>query len=392
VTDKLDNRTDNEEGNGVLGAIGLKKLRVAIGRDDSGWHERFAAELEKIHIEGNQLEFDILNLEADNWLTIVTPFPVVVWKPSYMGPNIAAQFFAKVYILQNLYGKIVLPNVSTVLHFENKNAQKYIFEALAVPTPKTSVSFDYRDAVDLLEQQEFPLVFKQSHGAGSQNVELVTHRKAGKARLSRILCHQRWSDGIKRAGAMWKAILWNFTEKWLWWKIWSVLTGKERFASVYWQRFVPGNSADLRVTVIGDTYAVGFWRKNRINDFRASGSGHIDYETPIPMDVVRYCVHLNKILDFDSMAYDVLFEDGHPLITEMSYGYLDKAVWSAPGYYEFDEHGENRFVSGHYWPQELWIRWMIKRVRRKYSVERNAICATNPAQILGDLEITGEAE
>jgi hypothetical protein len=339
------------------------RIKVAVGKDDNGWHERFADALESLRQEGYCIDFDVLNLEANNWFKIVAPYPVVVWKTSYMGPQAAAQFAAKIYTLQNLYGKIVLPNFNSIWHFENKNAQKYIFEALAVPTPPTVVSFDYQDAIAILEQEEFPLVFKKAYGAASQNVELIRSMKQALSRVTRVFSHQLWRDSLEHTQDKKKSFLLNLTQRWLWWKVLDYIMGREcGAASVYWQRFIPGNAADLRITVIGDMYAVGFWRKNRINDFRASGSGMIDYKTPVPLEVVRYCRFLNKTLDFDSMAYDILFRDGQFLIVEMSYGYVDKAVWNAPGHYRFDGTDSCNFIEGHHWPQEFWIRWMSKRL------------------------------
>lgn len=340
-------------------------INVAVGNDGAGWHERFAEALETLRQEGLPIDYDILNLEGNNWGRLVQSYPVVVWKPSYMGPQAAAQFAAKIYALQNLYGKMVLPNFNTIWHFENKNAQKYIFESLSLPTPSTVASFDYQDAVKLLKREEFPLVFKKAYGAGSQNVELIKSIKQALSRVTRVFSQQLWRDSVEHTLDTKKSFFLNLNKRWLWWKVLDVIMEREHFgASVYWQRFIPGNAADLRITVIGDTYAVGFWRKNRANDFRASGSGNLDYDSPVPFDVVRYCRDINKALDFDSMAYDILFKNGQFLIVEMSYGYVDEAVRNAPGHYYFDQSGTAGFVEGHHWPQEFWIRWMVRRLER----------------------------
>jgi hypothetical protein len=88
----------------------------------------------------------------------------------------------------------------------------------------------------------------------------------------------------------------------------------------------------LRIAVIGDRYAMGFWRNNRPNDFRASGSGRIDYDRTVPEELVRYCLSLNKRFDFDSMAYDIIFRGNQFVITEMSYTYVDSLLYKAAGH------------------------------------------------------------
>ena len=54
----------------------------------------------------------------------------------------------------------------------------------------------------------------------------------------------------------------------------------------YFQKYIPAQH-DIRITVIGNR-AFGFLRKNRKNDFRASGSGLIDYDyKKIPIEAVK---------------------------------------------------------------------------------------------------------
>src|SRR5699024_1525118 len=96
---------------------------------------------------------------------------------------------------------------------------------------------------------------------------------------------------------------------------------RENFGSSYIQKFIEGNSADLRINIIGDKYGVGYWRKNRKNDFRASGSGNIDYVRSIPTEILEYCLNISKTNKFDSMAYDILFTNNNFVVVEMSYGF-----------------------------------------------------------------------
>jgi hypothetical protein len=71
-------------------------------------------------------------------------------------------------------------------------------------------------------------------------------------------------------------------------------------------------------------------------------------------------------MNFDSMAYDILFMGDEFYVTEVSYGYLDSAIYKAPGYYEMKENGEMEFVSGHFWPQQLWAAWALHRAEEAH--------------------------
>jgi hypothetical protein len=167
-----------------------------------------------------------------------------------------------------------------------------------------------------------------------------------------------WDEGKRRYPSFWRHIATQITKPWLWKKIVQRLRGyesqAERHGIIYWQKFIPGNSADLRITVIGDCYAYGAWRNNRPNDFRASGSGRGDFVKDVPQEI-------NRRLNFDSMAYDILFDQDRFYITEMSYAYVDSFLYNCRGYYKVNDDGSLRFVEGHVWPQDLWIEWALNR-------------------------------
>jgi glutathione synthase/RimK-type ligase-like ATP-grasp enzyme len=240
-------------------------------------------------------------------------------------------------VLEHLLGKLVVPNYRTIWHFESKVAQSYVFATQGIPTPRTFVSFDYADCAEALSQAKMPLVFKKSHGSQSRNVRLVKDCREADALASQALFQQRWDMTNAPSSSRPLRALANVFNRWFWAKVAQVATQDERHGVVYWQEFVRGNSADLRITAIGDRYAFGFWRNNRPGDFRASGSGRIDYDRAIPESLVRYCMGMNKRFEFDSMAYDILFDHDRFLLTEMSYATVDYAIHEARGSYRLDD-------------------------------------------------------
>ena len=127
---------------------------------------------------------------------------------------------------------------------------------------------------------------------------------------------------------------------------------------------MPNNEADLRITAIGDRYGYGFWCRTARTISARSGSGRLDFQRPVPEEPLRYCLRLNRELGFDSMAYDILFRDGQFVISEMSYAYLDSAIYRAGGYYDLHADGQLEFVPGHVWPQTLWVAWALDKADR----------------------------
>jgi len=340
-------------------------VKVAIGKTLSDWDQRFAEALEARKKNGYPLDYRIMDLDQSDWREALEPYDLVVWKADAMGPRAAAQFAAKIHFLETYARKIVAPSFKTIWHFENKIAQSYLLKHCRVPVPSTFVSFDYHDAKARLENQKFPIVLKAAHGAASQKVRLVKTRGEMARVLENVFCQQLYREAKTRCGSPFMTALRSLGKYWLWRKAWRTLVDEEIFDSIYWQDFVPQNPADLRITVIGDRHAFGFWRKNRPNDFRASGSGRLDYETPIPENPLRFCLSLNQRLGFDSMAYDIIFDEGRFLVTEISYGYLDTAIHNAKGHWELGDGGEIRFLEGHCWPEALWVDWALRRAERE---------------------------
>jgi glutathione synthase/RimK-type ligase-like ATP-grasp enzyme len=317
------------------------------------WDERFAEALQTHVLQGSQLQYAVVDLRAHDWIERVAPYDVVLWNPQNMGPISALQFKEKVYFLEQFLGKRVCPNYRSVWHYESKIAQSYVFAVEGVPTPATIVSFDFEDARALLEQTTYPVVAKKSFGAGSENVRLLRSASDATRFLDEEFFQERWDAAKAGRGAL-RAALSNLTKRWFWIKLTRSVLVRESFGSAYWQEFITGNDADLRVTVVGKR-AVCFWRKNRAGDFRASGSGLLDYEKPAPLEVVSYLIALSERLGFDSMAYDVVFRDEGFTVLEMSYDYVDSAVEAAPGHYEQTEDGTVVFREGRMWPQRLWV-------------------------------------
>jgi glutathione synthase/RimK-type ligase-like ATP-grasp enzyme len=339
-----------------------KNHHIAIGTDHNGWYEKFGKALNNKIAQGFAVDFKIINIEAHDWQTQIEPFDVIIWNPSYMGPKSAKFLREKITIIEKFMGKLVLPNWATVWHFESKIAQSYLFAHSHIKVPTTIVSFDRYDAMDQLQQSSMPIVWKLSHGASSKYVRLIRDRQKAKQQISKAFCEQLWNESKQHYDSRMSLIFHSILQSWFWEKVRRKIISSEKYNYVYWQEFIPNNPRDLRITVIGDRFAFGFWRNNRPNDFRASGSGLIDYQSNIPELVIRYCVNINRKHNFDSMCYDILFTPDNFVITEMSYTYVDSAIHNANGYYELNTDDTLFFRVGHTWPQTLWVEWALCRL------------------------------
>lgn len=241
-------------------------------------------------------------------------------------------------------GLNVFPDGNTGWHFDDKLGQKYLLEAIGAPLVPTHVFYSYEAAIRFLEKAKFPLVFKLRGGAGSNNVCLLhtlqeAKKTASQAFGSGFSNYNRWGDlrenlrrflsGTSSFKDMAKSIRRVFTGT-----AFSRIAGKEAGYFLV-QDFMPGNTFDIRIITIGRR-AFGIKRLVRKDDFRASGSGFIEYD---PQQIDIRCVDIafetTRKLKAQCVAYDFVFDTRNEArIVEINYGFAHRSYDDCPGYWD----------------------------------------------------------
>ncbi|MBN1639307.1 MAG: hypothetical protein JW866_10080 [Ignavibacteriales bacterium] len=255
-------------------------------------------------------------------------------------------------IMDKFMGKRVFPDYNTFWTFDDKIKETILLKINDFPIADSNVFFEKQRAIKWVNlEASFPLVFKLKTGAGSMNVILVRNKKKANQIINRMFSTGVYSEKVpfgKIKIKLYKKIR-NYVQK-------TYRRLNKRDIShdweleknyVYFQKFLPNNDYDTRITIIGNR-AFAFRRFNRKNDFRSSGSGKIDYNTNgINLDMIKIAFKISKKLNFSSMAYDFLYDEEIPVIGEISYAYLDVAIYNCPGYWDLDLN----WHEGNYWPE-----------------------------------------
>lgn len=230
-------------------------------------------------------------------------------------------------VIENYLNIKCFPNLDTCWHFDDKVKEYYLLKSLGYPVIDSWIFWEENHALEWAERANYPVVFKLKKGAGSHNVILVNNRTEAISIINKMFGKGILSShGIPHKGRVKYKNLENFLRT----KADQYFLNKiRRIKPVVWrteknyvlfQRFLPNNTFDTRVTVIGNR-AFAMRRFVRNNDFRASGSGNWDLDkNNIDMRIVDLALKVSRELKFQSMAYDFLFnENGEPQICEMSW-------------------------------------------------------------------------
>jgi len=278
--------------------------------------------------------------------------------------------------METVLGIPVFPNLVTRWHYDEKIAQHYLFESMGVPAVKTWIFWDHNTAARFVETCSYPVIFKLSSGAGSSNVLKIDSREVARALVMRMFhrgvqpstLNEYTPKRLPRSRAEIRAWLRRGADAARYLvtgELPPVLHHHIQKQYIYLQEYLPDNPYDIRITVIGNR-AFGFRRQNRPGDFRASGSGIIDWDAEqIPEQAVRIAHAVSRDCGFQSMAYDFLFDSlGELRVSEISYCFLNQAVFECPGHWDRDLV----WHSGQIWPERAQAEDFLCRVRGEHGV------------------------
>jgi glutathione synthase/RimK-type ligase-like ATP-grasp enzyme len=333
-------------------------LKVGIYNTKSpNGHELIENKYYKSILLHNNIPFVQLNVEQPDFWDSLKELSLFIMRFQQIDTNL--QLATDILpIAEREYGVNCYPNQVTSWHYDDKVKQYYLMRAHGFPMTESWVFYDMQSALNWAKQTTYPIIFKLRGGAGSMNViRLESVQQANK------IIKKMFGQGVYPESFMAPGLI-RFQK-------FSILREVRHFGGnlyrwsrgldispywrkhknyVYFQKFLPNNNHDTRVTVIGGR-AFAFRRLVRENDFRASGSGKIDYDTSeIDLRCVKLAFEISSILGFQCMAYDFLTnESGGIEFCEISYTFLSGAIHECPGYWDrsLDWH------EGHYWPEHL---------------------------------------
>ena len=263
-------------------------------------------------------------------------------------------------IAHRIYGIKCYPDFETYWPYEDKIREYYLLKSGDFPIIDSRIFWNIEPAESYLRETSFPVIAKLPKGASSSNVVMLNSHEDGKKITSQVFNKGVMSHHLKSStnlSSFRKKGLFKFGKTSFRTFLLKVGAIKDKSDFPEWQiqkdaimfqKYLPGNTFDTRVTVIGSR-ALAFRRFVRKNDFRASGSGNFDLDhEKVDTRCVEIAFTISRKFNFTTMAYDFIYDkDNKPYINEISYCFVDWIVHSCPGYW--DE--QLVWHEGRNWPQ-----------------------------------------
>ncbi len=312
-------------------------MKIGIHHNTDSFSERWIE-----YCESRGISYKLVDCYRSDIINQLSDCDSLMWHFNHKGPK-DSKFAKQLLFSVMAAGKGVFPDFNTVWHFDDKVGQKYLLEAVEAPLVKSHVFYDKQEALNWSKTTSFPKVFKLRNGAGSDNVRLVrskfeANRLIKKAFGKGFKQYEGWRNLKERIRKfrIGKSSLWEVVKgaiRLVYTTEYARVSGRE-IGYVYFQDFIPDNKYDIRIIVIGDK-AFALKRMVRENDFRASGSGYIYYEKEhFDDDTIKISFDVASKLKAQCLAFDFVYQNGSPLIVEISYGFAHKAYDKCTGYWD----------------------------------------------------------
>lgn len=203
-------------------------------------------------------------------------------RPSHKTQLVRQMFLEKIDILVNELGKDIYPTIKEQKIYEAKRTLAYFLQANDIPHPRTWVFYTKNQALEFVEDAEFPLVFKTHNGAGASGVEIVKTKRQAISLIKTIFDSYYLNKSIT-----------DFRDI--------------DYGYILFQEFIEG-AREHRIIKIGESWMGHEKALNGTSEFM-SGSG-INLWTRPTNEILDFCREIAEKHNFTTMCIDI-FEDKH---------------------------------------------------------------------------------
>jgi glutathione synthase/RimK-type ligase-like ATP-grasp enzyme len=262
----------------------------------------------------------------------------VLYQTSESKGQFYKRFIEDIMYFLEMSGAILLPGYKYLKAHHNKGFMELIRYSFKNSSLQSITSMYYGSASEALTHQTaLPCVIKQVSGAGSEGVycaESEGEYKRYVRRITKTIFANNYYDLAKTViKSKIRCILNNLNV------INSNFVSDKVEQPVVIQNLIKNLSGDYKVLYFGGKY-YPIYRENRINDFRASGSGKLHkVETKEVVGLLNYAQVIVNEIDFPIIGMDIGFDGSTYHLIEFQMIHLGPfALQMSEGYFELESN------------------------------------------------------
>lgn len=323
------------------------KYKFIILRNESKidyqlWEQSLVKHKEKI-------KYKVVNLLLDNWIDEIRSFEFdyLLAKPPGITSSLKQLYDERILILSKELNYPVFPTLDEILIYENKRYLSFWLKAHNLPHPKTNIFYFRAEAIQFLNNSDYPKVAKINIGASGKGVEILKNKREAEKYINSMFTTGKASKtgpNLKKGKKLKRALnaLMNPSHLKERLSTYKAIANDPQKGFVILQEFIP-HQFEWRVVRIGDSF---FAHKKLKKGKMASGSLLKGYDNP-PLSLFDFVKEVSDRFGFYSQAFDIFEnENGEYLINEI------QCIFGQSDPYQMLINGEpGRYV----WNTDQWI-------------------------------------
>ncbi len=188
----------------------------------------------------------------------------------------------------------------------------------------TKVFGCYEELIENCSDIPFPCVVKEAKGAGSKGVHIAKNKNELEKVTKAISRTTYFAEDIRD-------VLRTIKHK-------GYIKESLHRSKFIVQEFIPNLSNDWKVLVYWDKYYV-LRRKNRPNDFRASGSGLFSFDEIVDPRLLDAAREIRQNFDVPMISLDLAISNNRVVLIEFQFVYFGTSTLEESPYYYVDNNG-----------------------------------------------------
>jgi len=272
-------------------------------------------------LDSKGVKYDYVNISEPDWLNKALSFnySFFIVRPNGTLSSQKQLFDERIYILNKVLNKPIYPSYEELLIYENKRMFSYWAEVNDIPHPQTFIYYSIDEAIEAINNYEWPKVAKSNIGAAGSGVIILKSKRQAENLIKKVFhgsgFPRRAGPNLEQSGSFIRIAkkIFNLTLLKNKLKKYQQISKDVQNDNILIQEFV-SHEFEWRVVRIGNSF---FAHKKIISGDKTSGSKLKGYGAP-PTDLLDFVKKVTDKRGFYSQAVDV-FEnsDGGYLVNEM---------------------------------------------------------------------------